>query len=85
MPKKFLTLSIILTLSFLKFANAENYRISNPSSKDSSQFYSELAKVSKTPYKIGSYNLKVFGLKIYNIELYGENPVFKYNNKFAFI
>jgi hypothetical protein len=85
MPKKIITLTLIMLFCTAKFANSENYIISNNPNNNSSEFYVELKKIAIKPIKMGSYNLKVFGLKIYQIELYSEKSRFSYDDKFAIV
>jgi len=89
MPKK-ITLTILFILSFLNIANfnnvyGQNYKINNISNNNSSENYPELSKFPTKPYKLGTYNLTAFGLKIYKIELHCEKPIFSYEVKSAII
>ncbi|NBX52290.1 MAG: hypothetical protein EBT63_01380 [Proteobacteria bacterium] len=57
-------------------------------SKDNSNtnlIYSEFANNFLNPVKIGGHNLKVFGLKIYLIELFSDEAEFSYENNFAIV
>lgn len=82
MLKKILTLVIAFNLLFVGHSIAQNYIISDPNPPE---FYPELYKISNKPNKIGNYDLKVFGLKVYKIELYCENSVFSFKNKSAIV
>jgi len=47
--------------------------------------YSEFANNFNDPIKIGDHNLKVFGLKIYFIELFSDEAKFSYENNLAIV
>lgn len=47
--------------------------------------YPEISKIFKTYQKLGDYNLKVFGLKIYYIELFSDKNAYSLNNNLAIV
>ena len=77
----FLKLIIIFLLNL--FCN--NYVFAQQISPENFLNFPEINENFSKPSKLGSYNLKVWGFNVYNIQLLSETKKFSYQNKFAIV
>ena len=63
----------------------KNYVFAQQISQENILNFSEINENLSKPSSLGTHNLKVWGLKIYKIELLSEVKNFSYQNKFAII
>ncbi len=77
----FLKLVIIFLMNFL----CKNYVFAQEVFQENFSNFSEINQNFSKPSRLGSHNLKVWGFKIYNIQLLSETKNFSYQNKFAII
>ncbi len=73
------TILLLFNTKYLFSNNNEKTPYKNYLTKDLSFFVNDL----KTPFIIGSSELKFFGMNIYDISLWSESNQFSYNKKFA--
>ena len=79
--KIFLKLIIIFLLNFL----CKNYVFAQQISQENFLNFLEINENFSKASRLGTHNLKVWGFKIYNIQLLSESKDFSYQNKFAII
>ena len=79
--KIFLKLIIIFLLNFL----CKNYVFAQQISQENFLNFPEINENFSKASRLGTHNLKVWGFKIYNIQLLSESKDFSYQNKFAII
>jgi hypothetical protein len=79
--KIFLKLIIIFLLNLF----SKNYVFAQQISSENFLNFSEIKENFQNPSRLGNYNLKVWGFKIYNIQLLSENKNFSYQNKLALV
>ena len=74
-----------LTLIFLMNFLCNNYVFAQENSQENLLNFPEINENFSKPSVLGVHNLKVWGLKIYKIELLSETKNFSYKNKLAII
>jgi len=74
-----------LTLIFLMNFLCNNYVFAQENSRENLLNFPEINENFSKPSILGVHNLKVWGLKIYKIELLSETKSFSYQNKLAII
>jgi len=77
----FLKLIIIFVLSLF----SKNYVFAQQISPENFLNFSEINENFTNPLSLGNYNLKVWGFKIYNIQLLSDSKNFSYQNKLALV
>lgn len=63
----------------------KNYVFAQEISPENFSNFPEINENFFKPSRLGSHNLKVWGLKIYNIQLLSDTKKFSYQNKFAIV
>jgi hypothetical protein len=77
----FLKLVIIFLMNFL----CNNYVFAQEISPENFSNFPEINQNFSKPSRLGAHNLKVWGFKIYNIQLLSEEKQFSYQNKLALV
>ncbi len=77
----FLKLTMIFLVNFL----CKNHVFAQQISQENFLNFPEINENFSKPSKLGAHNLKVWGFKVYNIQLLSEIKNFSYQNKFAII
>lgn len=77
----FLKLIIIFLINLL----FKNHVFAQQNSQENFLNFSEINEIFSKPSRLGAHSLKVWGFKIYNIQLLSEEKKFSYQKKFAII
>ena len=79
------TIFLKLIIIFLLNLFCKNYVFAQQIYPQNFLNFSEINENFSKPLRLGTYNLKVWGFKIYNIQLISENNIFSYQNKSALV
>jgi len=74
-----------ITLFFLMNVFIKNFVFAQQISQNNFLILPEIIENFSKPLRLGTHDLKVWGFKIYNIQLLSEKKEFSYQNKFAII